>query len=157
MQNKYRRQVSLDGFGAVGQERLSNGVVALVGVGGVGCAALPLLIGAGVGRIMVFDCDIVSLHNLHRQTVYSESEVGRKKAHLSAENYFGFEVFQFAVRMRFLHRRHGFISVSPFDFLHLPGSENAACNGVRGRVCFPADLFWGRFLLGRYNFRSRSH
>lgn len=89
MQNKYRRQVSLDGFGAVGQERLSNGVVALVGVGGVGCAALPLLIGAGVGRIMVFDCDIVSLHNLHRQTVYSESEVGRKKAHLSAEKFSG--------------------------------------------------------------------
>ena len=45
----------MEGFGAVGQERLSNGVVALVGVGGVGCAALPLLIGAGVGRIMVFD------------------------------------------------------------------------------------------------------
>ena len=87
MQNKYERQISLDGFGVDGQNRLSKAVVALVGVGGVGCAALPLLVGAGVGRVVVFDCDTVSMHNLHRQTIYVEPEVGRNKAEFAAERF----------------------------------------------------------------------
>lgn len=87
MQNRYERQISLEGFGIEGQKRLSNAVVALIGVGGVGCSVLPLLAGAGIGRIMVFDCDSVCLHNLHRQTAYSESEVGMNKARLAAEKF----------------------------------------------------------------------
>ena len=81
---KYTRQISLDGFGEDGQRKLAASKVALIGVGGVGSAALPLLAGAGFGEIALADFDRVSEHNLHRQTIYRADSSGRPKAELAA-------------------------------------------------------------------------
>lgn len=81
---KYTRQISLDGFGEDGQRKLAASKVALIGVGGVGSAALPLLAGAGFGEIALADFDRVSEHNLHRQTIYRADSSGLPKAELAA-------------------------------------------------------------------------
>ena len=62
---------------------LKRATVSVIGAGGVGCAILPLLVGAGIGNIRICDGDCVSLSNLHRQTLYSEKDIGKNKALLA--------------------------------------------------------------------------
>ena len=81
---KYARQIALAGFGEVGQRRLADSSVVVVGAGGVGSGALPLLAASGIGRIALVDCDVVSLSNLHRQTIYDAAQVGQSKARVAA-------------------------------------------------------------------------
>ena len=82
---KYARQIALDDFGEVGQKKLASAHIVIAGVGGVGSAVLPLLTGAGVGRISIFDCDNVSKSNLHRQTLYTFEDIGKPKAELAGQ------------------------------------------------------------------------
>ena len=42
------------------------------------------LAGAGVGRLTIAEGDCVELHNLHRQTLFAVSDVGRPKAEVAA-------------------------------------------------------------------------
>ncbi len=82
---RYQRQTSLKEFGEIGQEKLCNAKVLLVGAGGLGCPALQYLVGAGIGTIGIVDHDTVSLSNLHRQVLYSGDDIGLFKALRAAE------------------------------------------------------------------------
>ena len=77
---RYERQTVLPEVGEGGQDKLSRAQVLAVGAGGLGCAALPYLAGAGIGSITIVDPDTVSLENLHRQTLYAMSDLGAGKA-----------------------------------------------------------------------------
>ena len=76
---RYLRQMTLSGFGEAGQAALQAARVLLIGVGGLGCPAAPYLAAAGVGTIGLMDGDTVSLLNLHRQILYTDSEIGMPK------------------------------------------------------------------------------
>jgi molybdopterin/thiamine biosynthesis adenylyltransferase/molybdopterin synthase catalytic subunit/rhodanese-related sulfurtransferase len=80
----YSRQAVLPGVGADGQSRLAEAAVLVVGAGGLGCAALAALAGAGVGRITIVDPDRVEASNLHRQPLYARADIGRPKAAAAA-------------------------------------------------------------------------
>lgn len=82
---RYQRQIALENFGIKSQKKLQNSSIAIIGAGGVGSAALPLLAGSGIGKIKIIDCDKVSLTNLHRQTIYSESETDKPKTDAAKE------------------------------------------------------------------------
>lgn len=82
---RYDRQIKLSEVGNSGQEKLHNASVLIVGVGGLGCPAAQYLAGAGIGRIGLMDHDRVSLSNLHRQTLYSEENIGESKAKVAKE------------------------------------------------------------------------
>lgn len=82
--SRYARQTALEGFGIERQRRLRSASVAVVGAGGVGCGALAAIVGAGIGRVRVIDCDKVQLSNLHRQTLYREADLGKPKAACAA-------------------------------------------------------------------------
>ncbi len=82
--DRYSRQTMLAGFGEAGQRRLAEAKVLVVGVGGLGSAASLYLAGAGVGTIALLDPDTVSLSNLQRQVLYSESQVGQSKVDMAA-------------------------------------------------------------------------
>lgn len=77
---RYRRQLTLAGFGRAGQEALAGAHVAVLGAGGLGSPALLYLAGAGVGRITVIDDDVVDLSNLHRQVIHATARIGEPKA-----------------------------------------------------------------------------
>jgi sulfur-carrier protein adenylyltransferase/sulfurtransferase len=82
--DRYARQVVLPEFGAVGQARLSASRVVIVGVGGLGSPAAMYLAGAGVGEITLVDDDVVAAHNLHRQLLYTERDIGAPKVEVAA-------------------------------------------------------------------------
>lgn len=75
---RYRRNIDVPGLGETGQERLLASRVLVVGAGGLGSAALPYLVAAGVGNIGIVDGDVVELINLQRQVLHRE--IGRNKA-----------------------------------------------------------------------------
>jgi len=77
---RYARHVLLPDVGMVGQRRLKNARVLVVGAGGLGSPALIYLAAAGVGTIGVADQDVVELSNLQRQVVHGVADVGRAKS-----------------------------------------------------------------------------
>ena len=76
---RYTRQTILKGFGIEGQQKLAEAKVLVVGAGGLGVPVLTYLNAMGVGTIGIMDNDVVSRTNLHRQVLYSESDVGESK------------------------------------------------------------------------------
>jgi len=76
---RYNRQIILRGFDFEGQERLKASRVLVVGLGGLGCAAVQYLAAAGVGQMTLLDFDTVALSNLQRQTLHSDATIGQPK------------------------------------------------------------------------------
>ncbi len=77
--NRYARHILLDGVGGVGQEKLLESRVLVIGAGGLGSPVLMYLAAAGVGTLGVVDDDVVDLSNLQRQIIHSTEAVGTPK------------------------------------------------------------------------------
>lgn len=80
---RYDRQIRMHEIGRAGQQRLHDAKVLVIGAGGLGCPALQYLAAAGVGTLGVMDFDHVERSNLQRQTLYSESDIGKDKARVA--------------------------------------------------------------------------
>lgn len=77
--SRYNRQFILPEVGTIGQEKLLQSKVLIVGVGGLGSAVLPYLVAAGVGEIGIIDDDTIDVSNLQRQVIYNTTSVGKSK------------------------------------------------------------------------------
>ena len=82
---RYARHLTLPGIGTLGQRRLRNARVLVVGAGGLGSPALQYLAAAGIGTLGIVDDDVVAVSNLQRQVVHTTADVGRPKAVSAAE------------------------------------------------------------------------
>jgi molybdopterin-synthase adenylyltransferase len=71
---RYSRQILFQPVGAVGQQRLANARVAIVGCGATGSALASLLARAGVGYLRIIDRDYVEPSNLQRQVLFDEAD-----------------------------------------------------------------------------------
>lgn len=85
---RYERQMCLPEVGAKGQERLAHARVTVIGAGGLAASVLPLLAGAGVGQLDIFDPDRVEESNLHRQTLFRMNDLGSAKAEVAARSMY---------------------------------------------------------------------
>ena len=76
---RYSRHIIMPQVGSVGQRKLIDASVLLVGAGVLGSPLAMYLAAAGVGKIGIVDFDSVDITNLHRQILHGNEDVGRAK------------------------------------------------------------------------------
>ena len=81
---RYKSQIAI--IDVEGQKKINNTSVLIVGLGGLGCPVALQLALSGIGVIGIIDDDIISLTNLHRQILYQEGDIGKKKVEIAAQN-----------------------------------------------------------------------
>lgn len=82
---RFSRQIVLKNIGIVGQRKILNSKVLIIGAGGLGCSVAEFLTRAGVGTIGIIDYDLVNLSNIHRQSLYNEKDLEKLKVKVSQE------------------------------------------------------------------------
>jgi len=82
---RFSRQIVLKDIGILGQKKILSSKVLIIGAGGLGSPVTEFLSRAGVGSIGVVDDDKVSLSNLHRQSLYNTSDIGKFKVKIAKD------------------------------------------------------------------------
>lgn len=77
---RYSRHTLIPDLDVIGQQRIINAKVLVVGAGGLGSPTIMYLAAAGVGEIGIVDFDRVEASNLQRQIIHEESDIGKSKA-----------------------------------------------------------------------------
>ncbi len=81
--DRYARQTILPDFGLEGQKKLRASKILVVGLGGLGLPVVQYLNAMGVGTLGLVEQDIVEYHNLQRQVLYTESDIGKPKSEVA--------------------------------------------------------------------------
>ena len=128
---RYLKQTIIPQIGTVGQKKLLNSHILIVGGGGLAVPVVQYLAGAGIGTISVIDGDKVSLDNLHRQTLFKEKDIGN---------------FKVDVLKKFVKNLNSSINLNTFNFYANPSNIYNLCSKVDVIVdC--ADNFATTFFL----------
>lgn len=76
---RYSRQIMLPQVDVIGQQKLIDSTVLIIGMGGLGSPVAMYLAAAGVGHLMIADYDHVEISNLQRQIIHRQASVGLSK------------------------------------------------------------------------------
>lgn len=131
--NRYARHIVLREVGGVGQKRLKDAKILVVGAGGLGSPALLYLAAAGVGTIGVVDDDVVENSNLQRQVIHPDRNIGVPKVHSAAEA---------------MRAQNPFVTVRPYQ-RHLSEKDAADLIADYDLVLDGTDNFDTRYLVNR--------
>jgi len=82
---RFSRQLILKNIGIKGQKKILSSRILIVGIGGLGCPAAESLVRAGIGTIGLVDNDIISLSNIHRQSLFNSKDVNKPKVDVAAK------------------------------------------------------------------------
>jgi len=82
---RYSRQIVLKDIGILGQKKILSSKVLIIGAGGLGSPVAEFLSRAGIGSLGIVDDDRVSLSNLHRQSLYNTSDIGKFKVKIARD------------------------------------------------------------------------
>ena len=82
---RFSRQIVLKDIGVLGQKKILSSKVLIVGAGGLGSPVAEFLARAGVGSLGIVDDDKISLSNLHRQSLYNTSDIGKFKVKIAKD------------------------------------------------------------------------
>ncbi|XP_059612521.1 adenylyltransferase and sulfurtransferase MOCS3 [Phlebotomus argentipes] len=96
---RYSRQILVPDIGIRGQLKLKEASILIVGAGGLGCPAAVYLTAAGIGTIGIVDYDTVEINNLHRQTLFTEADIGTAKV---------------TAMEKTLYRMNGRVNINPY-------------------------------------------
>ena len=80
---KFSRQIILKNIGAIGQKKILNSKVLIIGMGGLGCPVAEFLTRSGIGTLGIVDYDTVDLSNIHRQSLYNEKDINISKVKIA--------------------------------------------------------------------------
>ena len=80
---RFSRQIILKNIGILGQKKIIQSKVLIIGMGGLGCPVAEFLARAGVGSLGIVDYDNVNLSNIHRQSLYDNSDLNKSKVSIA--------------------------------------------------------------------------
>ncbi|MEX2080677.1 MAG: molybdopterin-synthase adenylyltransferase MoeB [Dehalococcoidia bacterium] len=79
MVERYSRHLIMPQVGSVGQRKIIEAKVLVLGAGGLGSPVALYLALAGVGTIGIVDFDVVDRSNLQRQILHQTDDIGKRK------------------------------------------------------------------------------
>ena len=82
---RYSRHIIMPQVGSVGQRKLLDSKVLIVGAGGLGSPIAIYLTLAGIGTVGIVDFDTVDVTNLQRQILHFDADVGKPKVESAIE------------------------------------------------------------------------
>ncbi|AXI10374.1 thiamine biosynthesis protein MoeB [Oceanobacillus zhaokaii] len=74
MADRYSRQKLFKPIGTVGQQKIGEKHILILGCGALGTANAENLVRAGIGKLTIIDRDYVEFSNLHRQHLFTEQD-----------------------------------------------------------------------------------
>ncbi len=80
---KYSRQLILKNIGVVGQKKIFESKILIIGAGGLGCPLMLYLSYSGVGNLGIVDHDKIEISNLSRQVLFTKKDLGKLKVSVS--------------------------------------------------------------------------
>jgi len=83
MENQFSRTELL--IGKENVEKLKKAKIAIFGIGGVGSYVLEGLARAGIGNFLLIDNDKISVSNLNRQIIATQSTIGKSKVEVGKQ------------------------------------------------------------------------
>lgn len=149
--DRYARHIVLRDIGGAGQSKLLSSHVLLIGAGGIGCPAIQYLGAAGIGTISVVDDDLVSLSNLQRQVLYSETQIGVAKvdAASAAVELLNPEVQFHAIKQRIDYNTTSEI-LNHVDVV-IDGSDNFTTRLIVNDLCLAARVPLVSAAIGQFH------
>lgn len=161
---RYSRPMSLAEIGTGGQLKLKEAKVLVIGAGGLGSPILTYLATSGIGHLGVVDFDCVELHNLHRQILFTESDLGQYKVDCAAKR-----IKQLNPHLTFYAYRERLTRVNSeevfatFDYI-VDGTDNFATRYLVNDTCVKLGkpLIYGTILgfqgqLAVFNHKGSKH
>lgn len=138
----YARQMSLPEMGLEGQKKLNASSILVIGIGGLGCAALPYLAASGIQRIGMIDFDDIEVSNLARQTLFGHSDIGRWKVEAAKERLSVlYPEVQFESKVSKLTDQNAKECIFDYDMI-LDGTDNLQTRLIINDACYSLQKPW---------------
>ncbi len=141
---RYSKQILVPEFGEESQKALSAATIAMVGCGALGSLQAELLTRMGVGQLRIADSDLVSLDNLHRQLLFTESDAEEELPKVTAAAT-RLATLNRAVALRTLAERITRDNITAFAAdadLILDATDNIATRFLINDYCVRNSLPW---------------
>jgi sulfur-carrier protein adenylyltransferase/sulfurtransferase len=132
---RYQRHLILSGFGIEAQEKLKNFSVLVIGAGGLGCPVLLYLASAGIGNIGIVDNDVVSESNLHRQVLYTQADIGKRKCEVASSKLREMNPYVSIEAIPILFSKENALEILGDYDLVIDGSDNFSTRYLSNDAC----------------------
>lgn len=132
---RYSRQIFIEEIGVEGQRKIREAKVLVVGAGGLGSPVIQYLAAAGVGTLAVADFDRLAIHNLNRQVIHQEQNVGKLKVESASEfvSALNSDVNFIPITEKITHENVQPI-IAPYDIV-IDGSDNFTTRYLVNDAC----------------------
>ena len=154
---RYSRHILLKGMGGIGQEKLLESKVLVIGTGGLGSPIALYLAAAGVGTIGLVDADVVDLSNLQRQVIHFTPDVGRPKVTSAREkiNQMNPDVTVNEINMR-VDKTNILDVIADYDFI-VEGTDNFPTKFLVNDACILTDKPLNQGGILRFQGQTMTH
>jgi molybdopterin/thiamine biosynthesis adenylyltransferase len=154
---RYSRHILLKDVGGIGQEKLLQSRVLVIGAGGLGSPIALYLAAAGVGTLGIVDADVVDLSNLQRQVIHFTRDVGRPKVTSAREkiNSMNPDVTVNEINMR-VDASNILDLIDDYDFI-IEGTDNFPTKYLVNDACILADKPFNQGGILRFQGQTMTH
>ena len=133
--NRYARHIVLKEIGGLGQKKLKNAKILVIGAGGLGSPVLQYLGAVGIGTIGVVDSDLVDNSNLQRQIIYTDKMIGDSKVFAASQAIRAQNPYTKVLAYNYLfNEQNADDLISNFDLI-IDGTDNAQTRYLVNKTC----------------------
>ena len=133
---RYSRHIIMGQVGSLGQRKLINAKVLIIGAGGLGSPSAVYLALAGVGTVGIVDFDVVEISNLQRQILHHNDDVGRPKVVSALDSLHAYNPdVEVVVHETMLSSENAMDIISQYDIV-INGADNFPCRYLVNDACY---------------------